>query len=569
MKKIHIFLFCALFCCAFTQLEAQCVAGDCIDGRGTYVYPSGAKYVGDFSGGEIHGIGVCYYTDGSKYSGQWTQRYPEGMGTKTYADGTKRTGAWLKGQPIDEEGNVMEFVARGEVKDDGTDIQSGCLSGDCENGEGIFAYVDGSKYEGQFKSGKLDGWGTWYYPDGDKYIGAFKDNYSHGRGTIYHVGGEKTVGNWLEGEYVGDAQTELGREGCISGDCENGKGTYVYRDAAAKYVGKFANGVASGRGICYYANGERYEGKWAEGSFNGIGTLYLLDGTKVEGNWKEGTYMGKNTADIAFAEPTKEVETVEVKKEVKKEVIEEVMAKKEASPMKVWAVVIGVSSYSHMPALKYTDDDAYRMFAFLKSPEGGALSDNQIRILIDEDATSSNIRNTMKEVFSKAGENDLVMLYFSGHGLKGSFLPIDFDGFNNKLFHDEINEILGQSKAKYKLCIADACHSGSLLAMKGTAENALSKYYQTLAQAEAGTALIMSSKSNETSLESSGLRQGVFSHFLIRGLKGEADQNGNKIVSVGELFSFIYDNVRDYTGLRQSPLIKGDYDEDMTVGVMR
>jgi len=105
--------------------------------------------------------------------------------------------------------------------------------------------------------------------------------------------------------------------------------------------------------------------------------------------------------------------------------------------------------------------------------------------------------------------------------------------------------------------------------MKGTAETALSKYYKTLAQAEAGTALIMSSKSDETSLESSGLRQGVFSHFLIRGLKGEADGNGNKIVSVGELFTFIYDNVRDYTGLRQSPLIKGDYDEEMTVGVIR
>ncbi len=105
--------------------------------------------------------------------------------------------------------------------------------------------------------------------------------------------------------------------------------------------------------------------------------------------------------------------------------------------------------------------------------------------------------------------------------------------------------------------------------MRGTAESALSKYYKTLAQAEAGTALIMSSKSDETSLESSGLRQGVFSHFLIRGLKGEADEDDNKIVSIGELYQFIYNNVRDYTGLRQSPLIKGDYDDKMTVGVIR
>ena len=83
------------------------------------------------------------------------------------------------------------------------------------------------------------------------------------------------------------------------------------------------------------------------------------------------------------------------------------------------------------------------------------------------------------------------------------------------------------------------------------------------------TALIMSSKSDETSLESSGLRQGVFSHFLIRGLKGEADTNGNRIISVQELYDFIGENVRTYTGMRQSPVIKGDYDGKMTVAVIR
>ena len=87
-----------------------------------------------------------------------------------------------------------------------------------------------------------------------------------------------------------------------------------------------------------------------------------------------------------------------------------------------------------MPALRYTDDDAYRIYAFLKSPEGGALKDEQISILVDEAATRANILRQMEQTFSKAGPNDLVFLYFSGHGLKGSFLPIDFDGFNNISF---------------------------------------------------------------------------------------------------------------------------------------
>ena len=79
----------------------------------------------------------------------------------------------------------------------------------------------------------------------------------------------------------------------------------------------------------------------------------------------------------------------------------------------------------------------------------------------------------------------------------------------------------------------------------------------------------MSSKSDETSLESSGLRQGVFTHFLIRGMKGEADRNEDKIVNVQELYNFVYTNVREYTGNRQSPIIRGDYDRNMTVGVKR
>ena len=275
------------------------------------------------------------------------------------------------------------------------------------------------------------------------------------------------------------------------------------------------------------------------------------------------TNMGKNEEVVKKQDKIQKANTAAI------EDVAEQITKKEAMDMKVWAVVIGVASYSHMPVLRYTDDDAYRMFAFLKSPEGGALSDDHIRILIDEEATKENITNTMKEVFSKAGPSDLVMLYFSGHGLKGSFLPIDFDGYNNKIYHEELNEILESSPAKYKLCIADACHSGSLFAMKGNVESALNNYYKSLAQAQPGTALIMSSKSDETSLESSGLRQGVFSHFLIRGLKGEADVDGNQIVSVQELYDYIGENVRTYTGMRQSPVIRGDYDEKMTVSVIR
>lgn len=571
MKNILILLVFTL--CA-TFLSAQCTDGDCVNGKGTYVYPSGAKYMGDFKDGEIHGIGICYYTDGGKYSGQWANRFPEGKGTKTYADGTKRAGQWLKGQPIDDSGNIIEFTAKGAtVEDDGTDIQTGCINGDCENGEGSFAYADGTKYDGQFKKGKLHGFGTRVFSNGDKHVGSYNNNHPHGAGTMFFADGTKKEGEWVEGEYMGNAFREMGIEGCIKGDCNNGFGTYIYEDGVAKYTGEFKDGLAEGQGTCAYSSGERYEGNWTDGSFNGFGTLFMLDGTKAVGSWINGTYDNKSTTVNSAASPVavNEADMVDVviEEAIDEETFEE-LTHKEAFNMKVWAVIVGVADYSHMPALKYTDDDAYRIFAHLKSPEGGALKDENIRILIDESATKKNVVEAMNDVFTQAGENDLVLLYYSGHGLKGSFLPIDFDGFNNKLAHEEVNDIFRRSKAKYKLCIADACHSGSLLATRsGTVDNLLSKYYTTLAQADPGTALIMSSKSDETSLESSGLRQGVFSHFLIRGMKGEADADGNEVVSVEELFDYLSENVRNYTGFRQSPMIKGDYDGKMTVGVVR
>jgi len=190
-------------------------------------------------------------------------------------------------------------------------------------------------------------------------------------------------------------------------------------------------------------------------------------------------------------------------------------------------------------------------------------------VLVDDTATREGILNALSSTFSKAGPDDLVMMYFSGHGLKGSFLPIDFDGANNKVFHHEITEILENSPAKFKLCIADACHSGSLFSEKGGSAFAFESFYKALAQSKPGMALIMSSKSEETSLESNNLRQGVFSHFLLRGLKGEADDNQDHAVVLQELFDYICHNVKEYTSRRQSPIIRGDYDPQMVISVRK
>ena len=541
-----------------TAGHAQCITGDCVNGKGIFIYKSGAKYTGHFKDGQIHGVGACEYTDGSKYQGMWQNRYPHGKGTKTFPDGSQWTGTWEQGIPVNEAGQVIHDLTS---KGDGISVQSGCIAGNCVNGSGTFAYPDGSTYVGSFVDEQPHGKGVFTDANGEEYRGQFAKGYRHGRGVVTRTNNIQTKGEWRRGEYMGNPQTNYGREGCRSGNCENGKGIYIFKGGTAKYTGAFQGGKPHGEGLIRYTNGTGYKGAWANGQPNGEGTMLKNNDTEIRGFWKDGTYMG----------PVKEQVPAEARDKASRDMVAELRRARDAKDMKVWAVLVGVASYNHMPTLRYTDDDAYRMLAFLKSPEGGAVPDDQLAILVDEDATLNKITFAMEDIFGKAGPNDLVLLYFSGHGLAGSFLPIDFDGYQNQLEHSEISRLLDASDARYKLCIADACHSGSLARVDkgGSVNGVIDNYYGSLMEAEAGTALILSSKSEETSLESSGLRQGVFSHFLIRGLKGEADVNGNKIVTVEELFDFLNGNVLSYTGRRQSPQIRGDYDKNMTVSVIR
>ena len=237
--------------------------------------------------------------------------------------------------------------------------------------------------------------------------------------------------------------------------------------------------------------------------------------------------------------------------------------------MIVGAVIGGVANYKTLKDLSYTDDDATKMYNFLKSPEGGAIPDEQMTILIDEDATRHNIMAALKSTLLKADKNDVIVFYYSGHGLEGSLIPVDYDGFNNRLLNDDIKQIFEKSQAKHKVIFSDACYSGSLLAMKSPINQMMRKYYQSFEATKGGLAFLTSSKSEEVSLEDGGLRQGIYTHFLIRGLNGEADKNRNKIVTVSELFDFVKAGVRDYTGNMQTPVLTGNYDEGMPVAVIR
>lgn len=78
------------------------------------------------------------------------------------------------------------------------------------------------------------------------------------------------------------------KTGCISGDCNNSKGTYLWEDGS-KYTGEWTNGKRNGYGIFIYKNGSRYEGNWVNDKKNGTGKLYIYEKSKFIGRY-EGTW---------------------------------------------------------------------------------------------------------------------------------------------------------------------------------------------------------------------------------------------------------------------------------------
>lgn len=535
--------FLILFLVPFSAF-GQCLKGDCANDYGEYRYPDGSTYYGEFKDGKIaDGVGTLIFPDGGKYLGNFSRAMRQGKGRLIAASGDEYFGEWHQNR----------IHGEGTMKYANGNIYEGTWNADQPEGSGEMRFANGDRYVGEFRGGVFSGKGRYTYVDGNRYEGDWQNNVQHGKGTLFLRNDQQLAGQWREGQYQMDwrslAVEDTGQlPDCTTESCMSGKGTFLYSDGT-KYVGDFARGQPLGVGSVFYPNGDRYDGHWSGHRPNGLGVRYHTDGRIIGGIWRDG-----KPERILFENTGKPAQDIQVDRDPR---------------IKIWAVIVGAARYRAMPSLRYTDDDAYQIYAFLKSPEGGALPDQQVRLLIDEDATHANIIQAMRQTFLRADENDVVLFYFSGHGLQGAFLPVDYDGIDNRLEHYQIRDALIATRAKHKLVLADACHSGSLLAARVPVHETLKRYYEAFDQSTGGTALLLSSKSEEYSLEDGGLRSGIFSHFLIRGLKGEADMNGDKLVTIVELFGYVHEQVRRYTGNIQTPTLTGDFDDRMPVGVIR
>ncbi|MDR1586316.1 MAG: caspase family protein, partial [Treponema sp.] len=250
----------------------------------------------------------------------------------------------------------------------------------------------------------------------------------------------------------------------------------------------------------------------------------------------------------------------------------EVMGKSRTGLPNLWILAIGINTYPYerqkkIHSLNYAVQDAHAFVEAFKAQEGEGKAYNRVnyRIISDDSGilpTRENILNNLGYLKNR-GSNDIVMLFFAGHGLndeynKFYFIPRDF--FQNDdgsisfeeaaISSDKIKDVLWAARGR-KMIFVDACHSGNIEGTNVTVDNS-----QLSSNLINESIIIMTaSKGAEASWELPLKKHGIFTFNFIEGMRGKADVYDERKVSVMTLYKYIEINVKKSTKEKQHPEI--------------
>jgi hypothetical protein len=245
-----------------------------------------------------------------------------------------------------------------------------------------------------------------------------------------------------------------------------------------------------------------------------------------------------------------------------------------------YAVIIGVSEYQYTDAglgnLRFADDDAQSLNDFLTQTNGGGFKKEDILFLTNKEATLNTVCDSLNRFLTRASKTDLVLFFLAGHGTPDPYDPktLYFLVYDSKIADLkrtalpmlELKQIIETKlRAERAVFFLDTCHSAGVSGTSivdseralglATENNLINDFAAKQLFKQEGRAVLTSSDVSETSRESTkwGGGHGVFTWALLQGLKGEADNNSDKIITAGELFSYVRIKVRQETNQKQNP----------------
>jgi len=224
------------------------------------------------------------------------------------------------------------------------------------------------------------------------------------------------------------------------------------------------------------------------------------------------------------------------------------------------AVIFGIESYKNVPGVSFAKRDAVWMKSYFEKVLG--IPSNKIYYKTDSDVGQAEF----SKVFSEDGWLDKrikegksnVYIYYAGHGApdmkknKAYLIPYDGDpnyasqtGYEMDVLYDN----LGQMGAKSVTVFLDACFSGANRNNEMLLADARPVFMEVEASAAGNVTVFSAAGGKEISSAWPEKKHGLFTYFLMKGMKGEADTNGDKKLTVGELGDYIHENVSDMAGM--------------------
>jgi len=256
-------------------------------------------------------------------------------------------------------------------------------------------------------------------------------------------------------------------------------------------------------------------------------------------------------------------------------------------PGEVWAVVIGINKYTHLPPLKYAVNDAREFYRYLV--DVNKVPEENVWLLLDEDATLDKVKSTLgTRLRRSAGKEDTVIIYLAGHGamesdssspdgdgLEKYILPYNADPkdlYSSAMPMREIAQIFQRISSDRLILITDMCYSGATggrtVPVPGIRANISGAFLERISRGR-GRVVLTAGDANEVTVERDDLRHGVFTYFLLEGLRGKADADGNGVVTVDEVYRYVSIKVPQATGQAQHPVRKGETKGEIVLGVLK
>ncbi|MCP4396517.1 MAG: hypothetical protein GY801_04265 [bacterium] len=235
----------------------------------------------------------------------------------------------------------------------------------------------------------------------------------------------------------------------------------------------------------------------------------------------------------------------------------------------VYAVIIGIDEYQdkRIPPLQYTVNDAQRFYDILTDPLHRGVKEEQIKLLLGQEATYGNIKKAIGTWLKKqAEEEDTVIIYYSGHGAPDGektywvTYNADIDDlYSTALNNNEIADMLDSIKSKRIITFLDSCYSEATVNRTGQTRNVITEIPLEKFTGE-GRVVISASDGKQQAVELDEYQHGAFTYYLLEGLKREADANNDNVVVVDEIWDYVKDRVSaaaQKVGNPQTPVLQG------------